>query len=544
MKRLLLLFLALAAVATAAVDSKITAVTVYTDRAVVTRTATAELKAGVNELVLAQLPQGLDDRSLQVTGSGTARATILDVSARQAFVDFAAHPRVQELETQLKTLLRELRNVDDRSAVLAAQGTALDRMESAFFAAPTKEDSRPDVGKFSSYLAYLAEERTKLAGARSDLDEQRAEVQNRIATVQRQLNELRGSGQRAFKSVTVRVTAESAGQLDLVLSYTVAGASWTPTYDARIAGGDTTIALGYFGLVRQNTGEDWKDVALTLSTARPALGGAAPKLWPWTLEVYDEARARKEAMAEIELAQFQRKMVAAPSATFGSGGANLAMRAVADTAEATVDTGTTSATFRIAAPTSIASDNSPQKVPVTTAKLDAALVYHTTPKLAPTAYLSAAVNNNSEFPLLAGAMNVFLDGTFVATSRLENVMPGEKFDLALGADEGIAIEHKRVQKFTEQTGLLSRSTRVTYEYLVTLRNNKRTPARVVVTDQVPLSRNEKITVRVQSPPDREVKPDAEGLLKWTLDLKPAEKRDLTIKFTIEHANDVTVTGLE
>jgi uncharacterized protein (TIGR02231 family) len=212
--------------------------------------------------------------------------------------------------------------------------------------------------------------------------------------------------------------------------------------------------------------------------------------------------------------------------------------------EATVDTGTTSATFRIAVPTSIASDNSLQKVPVTTTRLAAELVYQTTPKRMTTAYLSAAVNNTSEFPLLAGNMNVFLDGTFVATSRLETVMPGEKFDLALGADEGIAIEHKRVQKFTQQTGLISKSTRLTYEYLITVRNNKRTPARVAVTDQVPLSRNEKVVVRVQNPPEREAKPDAEGLLKWTFDLAPGAKRELTVRFTVDHLNDVNVIGLE
>lgn len=294
--------------------------------------------------------------------------------------------------------------------------------------------------------------------------------------------------------------------------------------------------------MRQNTGEDWQDVALTLSTARPALGGAAPKLDPWSLDIYEEARGRMETMAAHEMAFSKRKMVMAPAAALSSAGAP--MRLSADVAGAVVDTGTTSTTFRIATPTSIASDNSPQKVPITTTKLDAALVYHTTPKRVATAYLTATVNNTSDFPLLAGAMNVFLDGTFVATSRLETVMPGEKFDLALGADEGIAIEHKRVQKFTEQTGLISKSTRITYEYLVTVRNNKRTPARVAITDQVPLSRNEKVVVRVQSPPERELKPDVEGLLKWTLDLAPGAKRELTVKFTVDHPNDVNVIGLE
>ena len=166
------------------------------------------------------------------------------------------------------------------------------------------------------------------------------------------------------------------------------------------------------------------------------------------------------------------------------------------------------------------------------------------PKRVATAYLTAKVVNTSEFPLLAGAMNVFLDGTFVATSGLRTVMAGEKFDLALGADEGISVKHKRVNKFTEDTGLTSSGKRVTYEYLITIQNNKKTAERVIVADQVPVSRNEKVVVKVLAPDAKDVKPTDEGTLKWTLDLKPAEKRELTIKFTVDYPKDVDVSGLE
>jgi uncharacterized protein (TIGR02231 family) len=123
-------------------------------------------------------------------------------------------------------------------------------------------------------------------------------------------------------------------------------------------------------------------------------------------------------------------------------------------------------------------------------------------------------------------------------------MSGEKFDLALGADEGISVKHKRVSRFAEDTGLTSSGKRITYEYLITVQNNKRTTERVIVADQVPLSRNEKIVVKLLSPDAKDVKPTDEGTLKWTLDLKPGEKRELTVKFTVEYANEVNVTGLE
>ncbi len=529
----------------APVESSIAAVTVYTDRAVVTRAATVELSGGTAELVFANLPQSLDERSLQVSGRGTAQALILDVSTRQTYVDFTPNARVKELEDQLKGLGKQMRALDDRGSVLAAQSDMLSQMEKALFAPPSKEVPRSDLGQLTSSLTYLSEQRARIITENTALDEGREELRGKIQTVQSQLNELRGAGGKAFKTVTVRVAAAQAGNLEVSLSYTVPNASWVPSYDARVLSTERAVAFGYFGVVRQSTGEDWQNVALTLSTARPGLGGAAPSLTPWQLDLWREEAVRMDRFearrpsAKVADAQYAVQMQQMTSAA-----PEMREMREAEMAAASVETGATSASFKIATTATIPSDGTAQKVPITSAKFAANPEYLTVPKRQQTAFLTAKVVNTSEFPLLAGAMNVFLDGTFVATSHLRTVMAGEKFDLALGADEGISVKHKRVQKFTEDTGLMNSGKRITYEYLVTIQNNKKTAERVIVVDQVPLSRNEKITVKLLSPDAREVKPTDEGSLKWTLDLKPGEKRELTVKFAVEHANDVNVTGLE
>jgi len=548
-----LLFLAslfaVARLAAAPVDSRISAVTVYQDRAVVTRTATVQLNGGTAELVFANLPQALNEQSLQVSGKGSAAATILDVSARQTYVDYTPDARVKELEDQLHAFGKQMRGIDDRSNLLNMQSATLDRMEGALFAPPAKDVPRPELNQFTASLAYLSEQKAKVATDRATLDEQREDLQNRINTVQNQLNELRGAGGKAFKTVTVRVASASAGNLDVALSYTVPGASWVPNYDARVASAERTVQLDYFGLVRQGTGEDWKDVALTLSTARPSLGGAAPVLNVWQLDIYNPILLREQAERQRHNEGRMMKSVAAPAAVnMQTLTSNAPMEADefkdAAFAGATIEAGATSAAFKITTSSSIPSDNSAQRVPITSAGLKATPEYLTVPKRQQAAFLTSKVVNSSDFPLLAGAMNVFLDGTFVATSALRTVMAGEKFDLALGVDDGISIKHKRVNKFTEDTGLTNSGKRITYEYLLTVQNNKKTSERVVVADQMPLSRNEKIVVKLLSPDAKDVKPTDEGTLKWTLDLKPGEKRELTVKFTVEYANDVNVAGLE
>lgn len=528
-------------------NSTISAVTVYTDRAVVTRSATVDLTGGIAELVFPNLPESLSDQSLQVSGKGTAAATILDVSAKRTYVDFTPNARVKELEDQLRGLGKQMRGIEDRGNLLNAQSVTLDRMETALFAPPTKDVPRPELNQLTTSLNYLSEQKTKIATERATLDEQREDLQNKINTAQAQLNELRGTGGRGYKTVTVRVSAAQAGKLDLALAYAVPGASWVPSYDARVLGAERVVALGYFGIVRQNTGEEWKDVTLTLSTARPSLGGAAPVLNAWTLDIYNPIALRQEAEGRPRAYMAREKAMNAPAPAAPmalAGGLDAVEEKDAVMAAATIEAGATSASFKIANASNIPSDNSPQKVPIISVNLLAQPEYQTVPKRQPVAYLTSKVVNSSEFPLLAGTMNVFLDGTFVATSSLRTVMSGEKFDLALGADEGISVKHKRVQKFTEDTGLTNSGKRITYEYLLTIQNNKKTAEQVVVTDQVPRSRNEKIVVKSLAPDAKEVKPNDEGLLKWTLDLKPGEKRELTVKFAVEYANDVNVAGLE
>lgn len=550
------------AVVAAAIPAKsaISAVTVYTDRAVVTRSAALDLAAtGVTEVTFEKLPANLLDQSLQVSGRGAAQVTILDVAARAAYVDFTPNERVKAIEDELRALAKQKRVLDDRGTVLKSQEATLTRLEAAATAAPTKDSApRLSIEESAKLLTFLEDQRGKLTAEHQTLDTQLEDLAAKTDAAQRQLNQLRGAGGRSYKKVTVRVDVATAGALDLALSYAVPGASWMPSYDARVNSNEKTIALSYSGIVRQNTGEDWKDVALTLSTARPSMGGAAPETRPWTLDVF--VPRPMPVAADVVSTGFggvapRMKSLAQGGVAFGTGSVTLnalnapmAAEALAEKdagfAAATMEAAATSASFKIVTPASVPSDNSPQKVPITTAALAANPEYLTTPKLQQAAFLTAKVANSSDFPLLAGAMNVFLDGTFVATSSLRTVMPGEKFDLALGADEGISVKHKRVQRFTEDTGLTNSGKRITYEYLITIQNNKRTAARVIVADQLPVSRNEKIVVKQLAPDAKDVKPTPEGALKWTLELKPAEKRELTIKFSVDYPNEVQVAGLE
>lgn len=569
-------------------ESRLVAATVYPDRAVVGRVATVELAAGVNEVVFAALPAALEDGSVQVSAKGPVSAALLDVATRIAYVTAEPDARVKTLEDQLVGLRRDERALNDRSGVLVSQRALLDRIEKASTTTPAAGQgetapARPSIDDYAKLLAFSADQRARLDQSDQQLEIERAALAEKIAAAEAQLNELRGKQprRRATKTVAVRLSVPSAAKLELTLAYALPGASWTPAYDARLRSEKRQVQLDAFGLVRNATGEDWKDVALTLSTARPGLGGAAPDIAPWYVDVVHDVVmggfSKASYAADRQLGAFNNSMMMKkparpdPAVTvIGQPGTlmvdGFGMEADAAPAElqasfaaAEVASAATSASFKIGTPVTLAGDNTPQRVPVGSAAFAAELQYQATPKLQETAYLAAYVTNTSELPFLGGALNVFLDDTFVATSRLATTMPGEKFTLNLGADEGVAIKRKIVSRFTEDTGFTSKGRRTTYDILVTVTNNKKTKERVVLKDAVPVARDEKITVRLLAPAERELlkpedaaavppKPgisrDAEGKLVWRLDLQPGEKRELPLKFSIEHPADLTVTGVE
>jgi uncharacterized protein (TIGR02231 family) len=552
-------------------ESRLAAATVYPDRAVVTRSAAGlAVPAGTAEFVFAGLPASLLDDSVQVSARGSVAASLLDVATRTVFITAEPDARAKELEDRLLDLRREERALNDQAGVLDAQRTLLANIEKTSTApvapvAGSTPPARPTLEDYAKLLAFSADQRARIETAARDLDVERAALGEKIAATEAQLNELRGRqpARRATKTVTVRLAA-AAGKLELSLAYALPGASWAPAYDARLRSEKRQVRLDAFGLVRNATGEDWTDVALTLSTARPGLGGAAPEIAPWYVDV------SQPVVRLDESGGYARKLKRPdPSSTILSqNGVMSAMAYDAAPAEQEVDatfaaaevaSAATSASFKIATPVTLASDNTPQRVPLGGADLAAVLRYQATPKLQETAFLAAAVTNTGDLPFLGGALNVFLDDTFVATSRLATTMPGEKFTLQLGADEGIALKRKIVTRFTEDTGFTSRSRRTTYDILLTVTNNKRSAERIVLTDALPVARDEKIVVKLLAPAEREfLKPedaaaeppragiarDAEGRLTWRLDLKPGEKRELALKFSIEHPADLPVTGVE
>jgi uncharacterized protein (TIGR02231 family) len=213
-----------------------------------------------------------------------------------------------------------------------------------------------------------------------------------------------------------------------------------------------------------------------------------------------------------------------------------------------------SVTYAVAARKTIPSDNETRKTPIEVLPFsakDAEFVYVLIPERSENAYLRTKISNASKFTLFPGRANLYLDGDFVGNTGIaKTITPEKKFTLHFGVDEGIRSNKTLVKKFTEEKGLFGGDTRISYHYRIRIENNKKKEADFLLVDRLPVSQDEAIKVEVDSidPPflsdDKEKKRTRfkQGIRRWKLTVPAMTARTIDIKFHVQHAKDVRVSG--
>jgi uncharacterized protein (TIGR02231 family) len=530
--------LALGAQTTPLVTS-ITAVTVYGDRALVTRAGKIALGVGVSSLTISGLPASLDDRSVKVSGEAPG-ARILDVSVQTIYLDAAPDDRVAQLQATINELKRQQNSAKFRTSGLQTESQFLREIKPQPGAGASDAKSpKYTVDDWQKSLAFIASNMKRLGDDIVAGEDEIAVLQKKIDAAQKQLNDITSRLQLASKTMTIDIECVKSGTAALTTAYVVFNARWSPQYDVRASRDAASVQLEYRGVIQQSTGEDWSAVDIALSTARPDIGGVKPDLSPWFVNMAQPPAAR----AMLRKSSVQTHMMMKESAAPPTSVADAAMAPMEEPG-AGLNAGMTSAIYTIPVKSTIPSDNVPHKVGIAIEKLPAEFSYLAAPKLSPFVYLKGTVKNTGDYPLLAGAMNVFADREFVAQSSLKAVAPNESFDAYFGVDPSVTIERKLVNKTTEYTGTFSKNTKITYQYRLTLENKKKTDAVVGVQDQLPISQNEQIVVEQVEPAAAQLPHDAEGLVTFRAALKPSEKKVWDFTFSVEFPRDMKVTGIE
>jgi uncharacterized protein (TIGR02231 family) len=215
----------------------------------------------------------------------------------------------------------------------------------------------------------------------------------------------------------------------------------------------------------------------------------------------------------------------------------------AETVDAEVSKAGSVVTFKLNGGGNIPSDGAPHKTTIFHDDYPSSCDYVAMPRLVSFAYLQARVKNSANgATLLPGKVNIFRDNMFVGKTKLENIAPGQEFTINLGIDEGLKIERDLFERIVDKK-LMSNQRRITYAYRLIITNLLNQETHLTLTEQLPVSRNEKIKVRLtHSHP--QIQLGEMGILAWDLTLPAAERREITYQFTVEYPPELTVINLD
>ncbi len=527
--------------------SRIDGVTVYRSSARIGRVARAELPAGDVRLLIEGLPVGLTDDSVRVEGQGSGKGKIWGVSVeaitRAEVVDAAA----REAEERVEKLQLDDRALEDQAKVAEARRKFVESLRSTYSEERAKNLAvRGVTAKEWADLAGFVD--SQLATAAAELrkvDTSRRELARRIAAARADLEKLRAKRSETTKTIAVELTTERSGSFEVAVSYVVGAASWRPVWDARLDADAGAMELALRAEITQQSGEDWKDVKLAVSTAEPGRGLYVPTLDSRWLtgapppQVYRAKAAR--GMPASAPSMMARAEEARPMAV-----AREEESYDLEAPSATAEQGLLAATFTTPRRETVDGSGKARSVALSRFPLKAKIARVTAPRIDPSVFLTAKAVNETGLPLLGGEAGVYVGDEFVGRAPLPETPPGGELELAFGADGRVEVERRVLERKHETAGIVSKDEIFRYRVRVSLKNRYATPIDVRLLDLVPVSRDEKIQVKLLEGTTAATREDPErpGVKIWELKLAAREERAIELRYEVRYPRGFPIQGLE
>jgi uncharacterized protein (TIGR02231 family) len=532
-------------------SSSVEAVTVFTEAAEVTRVAQVEVPAGSHVIILKDLPANTVENSVRVEGLSTGGLEVTSVDTRVIFVKQAGDNGALD-DTERRRLTLELDKQRDERAALDGEIEAANTQKTLAqnlaqipivwsrqqTGGAQPANALPDWPALFDLVGSKVSEVNAAIG-RAKI-RQRA-VDERIKELEAQLNR-QPADETERLEVAVMVDAKSLVKANLVIRYQVPGARWLPVYDARLdtggKSGEATLSISRRAEVTQETGEDWSDVALTLSTTRPEGDTQAPELTPVKVEFRPEPKpAPQPRAAAPSIRSLDAPEAAAPPGfAYAEPEQALAERkSVVAERGAAIEASAFQAAFRIPGKSSVKSGVGARRFLIASDTVKPVLRAITTPKESAAAFFHATFTHDSAAPYLPGRVALYRDGIFVGTGELPLLPSGEEHDMGFGTDDAIKVTRVSLRRARGETGIITSSNVDEQHYKITLTNLHDRPIPLLILDQMPYSEDEKIIAEllpITSQPVEMNYEDKRGVVAWALELKPKQVREIAFSYQV------------
>lgn len=492
-------------------SAPIKTVTLYPNAALVERTVT--VSAGQRVVSIENLPANFDVAQLQVNAS--KQIQVGNVTSKDNTSDKPTSAVAIQLTDKIQAIQDQISLLDTESQAAELQNRYLERLTSPVSASSSVKQQALD--------AFNTIRKTQIA--KRNLEQQLKELQNDLASL--------GNIKYKQRHLQIQVYAPQNGQL--TLRYLVRQARWQPFYKATLDTQSNALTLERFALISQNSGEDWSNVALTLSTGQPATHVTTlnPAAWNVTYQPPQTFnKSNVSARADYALAAAPAPIVMEPAAEEA---APLEQYQQIDTPYST--------TFQTSGLSTVPSSNEQTTIPLTSQKSIADISIQVVPRLAALAILNAEISQpDGIWP--AGVVKLYRDGDYIGQSNLQT-SASQKLNFSFGEDSLVAVTVKNLANTNDKTSSFGNTRQKIFEQIYQVKNLHKTPVSMVLLESVPQSQSNQIKIESQfsEQPTEKSWQNQDGIYQWRKSLLPQAQFDLKLSYEFSYPKTGYVNGL-
>jgi uncharacterized protein (TIGR02231 family) len=511
------------------------------------------LTQGVSDIIFEGVSPLLQAPSLQASGKGNF--TIMEVKFDAIYPEAitATKPSAKKLKAlqlvgdSITEVQLQLDEITDKMAALQTEKNIL--LGNRLIKGETKRDTlnlfKDAMDYLRTRLNNLNTETYKLRREKNSRNQLLTDLQERQSNLSAMINQVENNGTtppQANHRIIVSVLAELPTTGSVSVNYFVAQAGWTPEYDLRADNNTNKLQLTHKARITQNTGVDWNNALLTLATGTPMQSTIKPDLAPAYLSFYNayqkEQKKRTLDKSAPQTLSFNETLASGKAANLDIDDAKDATFSYDWT---TVSENILNTEYDIKLRYTIPADGKQHLVAIQTKDLKTNYNLSSVPKMDASAYLLAKITGWEDLNLIPGNSRIYFDGSYIGESYIDPNTTNDTLVLSMGRDKGIVIQRKKLKDKTREKVLLEEKTiSVTYEIMI--KNTKSVATELHIDDQIPLSSNPAIVVKLMESAKAKYNSET-GKLEWDINLKPKETRKISFTYEVKIPKDKVIAGL-
>jgi uncharacterized protein (TIGR02231 family) len=521
------------------VEAPVKAVTLYLDGAEVAQQKAVNLNTGLTKVIFTNLSSKLIPKSIQVNvGEGVS---VLSITEKLNFLSSG------EENFNQKQLKDSLKNAQYQSLQLLSDKDAYEKEKELLAKNNSIGSHEKGVSIAELKLAadfYRIRIREINAGILK-LDTKINDFEAVTKHLQNELAELNSADNRPMGEISILLQTDVKTLANIDLKYVVSDAGWAPFYELKAEDLSKPITLVYRARAFNNSGINWNEVKVKLSTADPTRNAAKPVIAPWYLnfhsnpgsDAYGSSSPQQYQNSQIsnenlENQSDKRTMSDAELKSWDNYQKKLSKAGEGKVRYEDVQVSELSAEFEIKKTYSIPSDARPYFVEVTTYSLNATFKHFSIPKSEKNAFLLARITGWEDLDLIEGPANVYFGGAFVGPSYINPRSVNDTLDLSFGRDNRVLVTRTKIRDFNKEN-VSGTNRKLYYSYQIFIKNNRKSPVNIDIEDQLPLSQNSEIVVDEVEISKGQVNKD-DGKVTWKFLIPPGESQKVTFTYTIKY----------